>query len=382
MGGGSRWSLVCACLFWPLIIGGCMKHTVDVGGEKVRFQAPKVSVPSLAFDAKQYEVWQRFRGAEIDPRVRQVPRDVQEGIKTDPDRYLPELVAFLVDGAEDDFHAVKRLHDWVVDNVAYDLDRAVTGTITSESVGLANVLKSGLSVCAGYANVFEALLVSAGFEVETVSGYARGAGFNAFAEEDITVANHAWNAVTIDGLDYLVDTTWNAGRSMKGRNEWKASYTTEYLFLPPAAFLYTHFPTDPEWQLLDVLVPDEALVALPKLRGRFFTSGVEVLTPLERITEVGSTTRISLSVPEGKAVLAELQSVDGKPFKQATKLVEHPEGTDLLVIFPDSGAWSLLLWVGSKTKTPGYQSHVYSLAGEFGFNASEGSPIRFTDGSG
>ncbi len=382
MGGISRWALVGACLLGPLVSGGCMKHTVDVGGEKVRFQAPKASVPSLAFDAKQDEVWQRFNGAEIDPRVRQVPPDVQEGIKTDPDRYLPELVAFLVDGAEDDFHAVKRLHDWVVDNIAYDTERYFSRSVTAKSTGLESVFKTGSSVCSGYANVFEAMAEHAGFETQKVPGYARGYGHNAFGEEDTARSNHAWNAVEIEGEHYLVDTTWNAGH-VNARDGFIKDYSTDYLFLPPKAFVHTHFPSDASWQQLEVPLSAGEFAALPYLKGSFFTSGLEVLTPLERITEVGSTTRVSLSVPEGKSLLAELQSTDGKVFRQGTKLLEHPGGTDVLVIFPEPGEWKLTLYVGTVKEGLGYRAYSYShdLA-TFGFTASEGSPIRFTDGSG
>ena len=221
----------------------------------------------------------------------------------------------------------------------------------------------------------------AGFETQKVAGYARGYVYSAFVEEDSSRSNHAWNAVEIEGEHYLVDTTWNAGH-VNARDGFIKVYSTDYLFLPPEAFLHTHFPSDASWQRLEVPLSAGEFAALPYLKGSFFTSGLEVLTPLERITEVGSTTRISLSIPEGKAVLAELQSTDGKVFKQGTKLLEHPEGTDVLVIFPEPGEWTLALYMGTASQGSGYRAYRYSLAGRFAFNASEGSPIRFTDGSG
>ena len=376
----SRWFRVALCFGLPLVLVGCMKHTVEVGGEKVRFEPPKVVSPlSTASLSNPGEVWQRYRGAAIDPRVREVPAAIQEGIKTDPDRYLPELVAFLVEDADDDFHAVKRLHDWVTDNIVYDTERVVSGTVTADSVGLTNVLKSGLSVCAGYANVFRAMVELAGFEVETVSGHARGYGFDAFGPEDVTTANHAWNAVRIDGEYYLVDTTWDAGSSSIGTRVFTPRYSTKYLFLAPEAFLFTHFPTDPNWQLLDVPVSPESFVGLPQLKGQFFETGLQLKTPLARVNPVGSTTRVRVAVPEGKLLLAELQSTKGETYAHGTKLHEIGSETDVLVIFPEPGDWVLVLYVGSAAEHSGYSSYKYDFAGRFAFNASEGSPIRFTN---
>jgi transglutaminase/protease-like cytokinesis protein 3 len=310
----------------------------------------------------------------MDPRVREVPDTIQDGIQTDPDRYLPELVAFLLAGADDDFHAVKRLHDWVTDNIVYDTERVVSGTVTAESVGLTNVLKSGLSVCAGYANVFQAMVEIADIEVETVSGYARGYSFDAFVAEDATATNHAWNAVRIDGETYLVDTTWDAGSSAADTRVFTPKYSTKYLFLAPEAFLHTHFPADPKWQLLEPPVSPEAFFELPHLKGRFFETGLQLKTPIARLNHVGSTTRIRLSIPEDKAAYWTLRSPNGTKQEGRTRVQETEDGEDLLVIFPEPGNWTVAVFVKDKQSTGSY-----AWAAEFAFNASEGSALRFPD---
>ena len=60
--------------------------------------------------------------------------------------------------------------------------------------------------------------------------------------------NHAWNAVKIQERWHLVDVTWDAGH-IEGKIYHK-QYGTAYLFADPRQFLYTHFPTDAKWQLL------------------------------------------------------------------------------------------------------------------------------------
>jgi len=351
-----------------------MKHTVEVGGEKVRFEPPKVvsPLPTSAL-SNPSEAWQRYRRAEIDPRVREVPAAIQAGIKTDPDRYLPELSAFLVDDADDDFHAVKRLHDWVADNISYDTESYFSGTIERSSTGLASVFETGSSVCSGYANVFQAMAEAAGFETERVSGYARGYSYDAFGSEDSSKSNHAWNAVQIQGEYYLVDTTWNSGHVNRSDGFIKA-YSTRYLFIPPAAFIHRHFPAEEAWQLLDEPLSQEDFAALPYLKGRFFAAGLELQTPLERINHVGSTTRIRVAYPEETVAFWTLRSSNGTKQLDRIRVQETEDGEDLLVIFPAPGDWMVSVFVKPKES-----SGTYWKAAEFAFNASEGSPIRFTD---
>jgi hypothetical protein len=104
-----------------------------------------------------------------------------------------------------------------------------------------------------------------------------------------------------------------------------------------------------------------------------------VLTPLARVTPVGKTTRIRVSVPEGKLILAKLQDRGGRPIANRTKLLENNGTTDILVIFPEPGDWILALYVGEATPRQGYTTYKYSLAVRFAFQASEGMPIHFIE---
>jgi hypothetical protein len=372
-------------LLWcvPLILTGCVKHAVVVAGKKVPFPPPEVTSPLADIASSGLrEPWLRYQNASIDPRIAEVPGAIEEGLKSDPGRYLPELVAFLMDGAEDDFHAVKRLHDWVADHIAYDTKSFFADITPPGGVGIENVLKRGSSVCSGYARLFQAMARQAGFPAEVVPGYSRQAwgatDSDPFVEEDSLKPNHAWNAVQIQGQHYLLDTTWDAGWVSKAGGFTKR-YKTEYLFVPPARALETRYPTDASWQLLERPLSEAEFRALPFAKNRVFAFDLKLLTPLDRVTAVESTTRVRVSVPEGKLLLAKLQGKDGKEHAQTT-LIEAGEGSaDILVVFPEPGQWSLSLWVGSATKHRSYTRYEYSLSTRFEFNASEGSAVRFPE---
>lgn len=89
---------------------------------------------------------------------------------------------------------VKVLHDYIVDNVAYDysLDQGVNAPYFA--------LKGGETLCNGYAMLMYLLLKEVGVEARLVSGEAGTGRQKEF---------HAWNMVKLDGVWYQLDVTWN-----------------------------------------------------------------------------------------------------------------------------------------------------------------------------
>src|SRR5262249_10360808 len=89
---------------------------------------------------------------------------------------------------------IKVLHDWVADHVRYDVDALRKPRIPDEDADAESVFQRRRGVCAGYAALLEALGRAAGLDVRVVSN-----------------DTHAWNAVEIEGRDYSIDATWDAG---------------------------------------------------------------------------------------------------------------------------------------------------------------------------
>ncbi|GGO07794.1 transglutaminase domain-containing protein [Saccharibacillus kuerlensis] len=83
---------------------------------------------------------------------------------------------------------VKAIHDWVVRNLKYD-------TTLSKFTAYEG-LKTGSTVCQGYALLTYDMLKQAGFETNIVEGYVESEA-------------HAWNMVKLDGKWYQIDTTWD-----------------------------------------------------------------------------------------------------------------------------------------------------------------------------
>ncbi len=93
------------------------------------------------------------------------------------------------------YDKVKAAYEYIIRKTDYDSD--LTG---AQSQNIQSVFIDRLSVCAGYARAFKYLLDRQGIPCAFLSGTANG--------PDGSPESHAWNLVTIDGVDTLVDVTW------------------------------------------------------------------------------------------------------------------------------------------------------------------------------
>ena len=87
-----------------------------------------------------------------------------------------------------DHQKTKAVHDYLVSNVAYDLNCREHSAYAA--------LAKGKAVCQGYALLLYKMLDEAGITTRIITGEAGG-------------ENHAWNMVNLDGDWYHIDATWN-----------------------------------------------------------------------------------------------------------------------------------------------------------------------------
>ena len=180
-------------------------------------------------------------------RIANMPGDIREAIFSRPVETIEPLVRWLLRDESDDFRKVKLLHDWIADNIDYDVEAYLAGQ-PGETLWKDTLVRRK-AFCQGYAELFQKMCQIAGIPSEVISGWGRGYGFAIGRTDDIRRSNHAWNAVNIQQRWRLVDVTWDAGHV--AGTKYQKQYGTAYLFADPRSFLHTHFPTDAKWQLLD-----------------------------------------------------------------------------------------------------------------------------------
>ena len=156
-----------------------------------------------------YDTAYSYRTDKPDPLMENIPQDIDNLRTSDQDEYIRQIVELINSNSENDFERVKKAHDLTALVLNYDAESYWAKTIPDQSYQ--NTLKTGLSVCAGYANVIKKFCDELKIFCIVVSGYARGVGTSPTAADTPNESNHAWNIVAINGVHYLIDCTWDSG---------------------------------------------------------------------------------------------------------------------------------------------------------------------------
>ena len=312
-----------------------------------------------------------YRTGKADPRIGHVPAEIRQAIFTQPKETIEPLVRWLVRDVKDDFLKVKILHDWIADNIDYDIEAYLAGRPGQSS--WQDTLTRRKAFCQGYAELMQKMCQTASIPCEVISGSGRGYGFAIGRAENVREANHAWNAVGIQKRWHLVDVTWDAGH-IEGKMYHK-QYGTAYLFAEPQPFLHTHFPTEAKWQLLERPITAAEFAALPFLEGRFFEQGLQLATAMRRLHPVGASVQFTLTVPENILLTAQLEEPGGTDKLKGRTLVRRDrKEASVLVTFPKAGRWGVRLFTKSRND-PG----MYWQAGVLEFEVSAGTEWTFAE---
>ncbi|MDD5735131.1 MAG: transglutaminase domain-containing protein [Methanothrix soehngenii] len=213
------------------------------------------------------------------------------------------LAAYLTENATTDRQKARAIYRWIAENIEYDVKGLFKGNRVDATAE--GALKSRSSVCGGYSLLFEKLANLSGLEAVTISGYSKGYGYSPgmhFTEP----ANHAWNAVKIEGKWHLIDSTWGAGKVDKdGKNN--KEFDDYYFLTSPEKFIFDHLPEDPYWQLLDEPISKEEFEDLVCLEPAFFDLGIRLGNQENASIISNGAANITLYSPEDVSFIAELE---------------------------------------------------------------------------
>ena len=175
----------------------------------------------------------------IDAHALSAPASVQSSFKA--------LASWLTAPCRSDEEKARVIFRWITQNIEYDVKALLAGGPMSGNAE--DALRTRRGVCEGYAGLFMELAEASGIKAAKISGYAKGYGYSP-GQPVGKVANHSWNAVSIDGRWRLMDCTWGAGYIGNDR-KFHREFDPHYFFTPPREFIYDHLPEQEAWQLLD-----------------------------------------------------------------------------------------------------------------------------------
>lgn len=99
---------------------------------------------------------------------------------------------------------------------------------------ITNALRRRKGVCENFAAIFNDIVSKCGIPCYEISGYTKQYG-------SIDKTGHTWCVVYTDKQWLFCDPTWDVGYNNQAK----------YFLIRPAAFIESHMPFDPLWQLLD-----------------------------------------------------------------------------------------------------------------------------------
>lgn len=208
-----------------------------------------------------------------------------------------------------------------------------------------------------YAVVYEILCSYAGLHCKTISGYAKGAEYKPGMKFTGEQGQHSWNAVLVNGAWRLVDCHW-AARRLVGKKVTAENVRyelDEYYFMPdPHQLIFTHFPDDISWQLLERSITLADFENLVPVKSAFFKYGLQILGHREAVIRTKQEVTIRIGCPPFKAqslaFTFTLAYDSGKEEFQGTKLNRFgmQEMVDNVSFFtirpPEKGSYRLIIY--------------------------------------
>jgi hypothetical protein len=315
-----------------------------------------------------YETAYSYRTDMPDQNMKSIPKNIDTNRTTDPDEYIRQVVGLINNSAKNDFEKVKKAHDVVALLVKYDAANFWAGTVPDQSYR--TVLKNRLAVCEGYSNTFKKFCDELKIPCEVVHGFGRGVGTSPLVGDTPNDSNHAWNIVTINGESYLVDCTWDSG-FMDGRAA-KQEYTTDWLFLKPEHFLYTHYPENAKQQLLATPLTAAQFSALPFFKPKFFELADNLSISLQKINQVDNKLSFDYTTKDGYWLNFRINDIkSGKQIQNRDFVQTGDTKATAYFTFPTAGQYSVnIFW----WKTGAKQGEG---CGEFVVEASSASSVQY-----
>ena len=122
--------------------------------------------------------------------------------------YVDNIIKDLYKNEDDDYENLKRIHDYIINNTKYDIERNDTGESSYKSYNAYGPVVNGYATCNGYADLMAIILSKLNYENYKI----------ATTSDEISYESngHIWNAVKINNKWLHLDLTWDDPVSSDG----------------------------------------------------------------------------------------------------------------------------------------------------------------------
>ena len=200
---------------------------------------------------------------------------------------LESRLEALLSIASNDEEKAWLIYRWVTYHFKHDA-RLARQVGDPERHSLETLHRLGGGSCAVYANVTHRLMEMAGLQVKTIYGLVKGGP--ATAVRHGKPVNHVWNAVNINGIWRVVDSTWGAG--FVGQHGFVSEHSDLFFLLPPEKAVLSHFDQADELGNQRALAVNQTLFS--NLPDNAFYAAAVGLDPKLILDEVRRASALSL----------------------------------------------------------------------------------------
>ena len=188
---------------------------------------------------------------------------------------IDELANYFLLKEASELEKARMIYVWLAENINYDDHGYNSKQIGDNSAE--GVMKNKLAVCAGFANLYQALGEKLGLKISTLTGLAKGYDYEGDSYDNLEDAsNHAWNAINIDGVWKIFDATWGQGYAFtnsKGKLVSKKEVDNEWFNIDPKISIFSHLPEESDKQFLSPTISFETFLEMPNIVPTAFSSG-------------------------------------------------------------------------------------------------------------
>lgn len=193
----------------------------------------------------------------IDNYAQRVPQHIAS-------QSIPKLVAYLTKPATNDIEKARAIARWITSNVAFDFE-AASNEKYRPSDNADSVFLNRHALESGFAALFVRMMHAAGVETFAINGLKKG--FNFAPGDASTLKRHTWNAFRTGGKWYLVDLP--VYKEVETDGSYKLAYADAFFCIQPEQMVFTNFPDDKRWQLLNEPITKEQFITSVQCFGAY-----------------------------------------------------------------------------------------------------------------
>ncbi|XP_028294577.1 uncharacterized protein ky [Gouania willdenowi] len=190
---------------------------------------------------------------------------------------MKTIVQSITRGTRNELERLRAIWVWLCNNIEYDVSGYLGHSERLSSTE--EVIAAGRGVCCSYSNLCSEMCREVGIECQEVPGYSKGIGYRQGQSLKNVKSDHLWNAALLEGQWFLLDSCWGAGRVDMENESFVKRFDDFYFLTDPEEFIYTHFPDEEKWQLLNTPISIEEFQQRVFKTSAFFTMGLRLIQP-------------------------------------------------------------------------------------------------------